>query len=596
MSLVLQAHSLGYSAGRRVLFDGLDLVIGSDDRLGLVGYNGCGKSTLLNMLAGDLAADRGHISRSRGLKLARVEQFLPAAMVELSLREALAEQVDAAESWRADVELSRLGFTQSQMAQSIATLSGGQLNRLMLARALVSDPQLILLDEPTNHLDLATLALFEQVLASFSGALLIVSHDRAFLDRLCPTTLVMRDQKLYRFELGYTAAREELARMDVAAAERRASQDKKISQVRASAKRLAEWGSVYDNESLARRAKSMFKRVERMEEEATFVSSGSPLDLELSVGGSKGKRMLTLEDLEVQVPGKLLFKVAECVLRPGERIALLGHNGVGKTTLIKSILEQLALVENADARAGASSTSIRVSPQARLGYYDQELASFTDNAGADSAASSDQTLFEFVGRDIKRDDQGVVTALVAAGFEFEAHTTKVSSLSGGERARALFARLSMLKPNLLILDEPTNHIDIEGREQLEQQLLESDAAVLFTSHDREFVRTIAQRFWIVENGQLLEEVSADQFFARAAEGFGDETAAPAQQASDIQDADIQNTNEIDTADEDQLLERIDQLETLLAEDLARKEKFQKPKLQTAWRTELATLNARLDLL
>jgi len=154
----------------------------------------------------------------------------------------------------------------------------------------------------------------------------------------------------------------------------------------------------------------------------------------------------------------------------------------------------------------------------------------------------------------------------------------------------------MLKPNLLILDEPTNHIDIEGREQLEQQLLESDAAVLFTSHDREFVRTIAQRFWIVENGQMLEEVSADQFFARAAEGFGDETAAPAQQASDIQDADIQNTNEFDTADEDQLLERIDQLETLLAEDLARKEKFQKPKLQTAWRTELATLNARLDLL
>jgi len=380
MSLVLQAHSLGYSAGRRVLFDGLDLVIGSGDRLGLVGYNGCGKSTLLNMLAGDLAADRGHISRSRGLKLARVEQFLPAAMFELSLREALAEQVDAAESWRADVELSRLGFTQGQMAQSIATLSGGQLNRLMLARALVSDPQLILLDEPTNHLDLATLALFEQVLASFSGALLIVSHDRAFLDRLCPTTLVMRDQKLYRFELGYTAAREELARMDVAAAERRASQDKKISQVRASAKRLAEWGSVYDNESLARRAKSMFKRVERMEEEATFVSSGSPLDLELSVGGSKGKRMLTLEDLEVQVPGKLLFKVAECVMRPGERIALLGHNGVGKTTLIKSILEQLALVESADARARASSTSIRVSPQARLGYYDQELASFTDNA------------------------------------------------------------------------------------------------------------------------------------------------------------------------------------------------------------------------
>lgn len=595
MSLVLQAHSLGYSAGRRMLFKGLDLAIDSSDRLGLVGYNGCGKSTLLNILAGELAADQGHISRSRGLKLARVEQFLPEEMFSMSLREALASQVDADESWRADVELSRLGFSESQMLQSVKSLSGGQLNRLMLARALVSEPQLMLLDEPTNHLDLATLALFEQVLAEFPGALLIVSHDRTFLDQLCPTTLVMRDQKLYRFELGYTAAREELLRMDVAAAARRSAEDKKIAQVRASAKRLAEWGNVYDNESLARRAKSMFKRVERMEDQATFVSDGSPLDLELSVGGSRGKRMITLEDLKVRVPGRLLFEVDECFLRPGERIALLGHNGVGKTTLIKAILEQLTALESTDPRPELLTDSIRVSPQARLGYYDQELASFSDGAGADKAASGGQSLFEFVGRDIKRDDQGVVSALVAAGFEFEAHRTPVSKLSGGERARALFARLSMLKPNLLILDEPTNHIDIEGREQLEQQLLVSDAAVLFTSHDREFVRRIAQRFWIVEEGRLIEEVSADQFFARAAEGFG---AEPASAADDelVITAEQEESSAPVLDDEDRLLERIETLETLLSDDLARKEKFQKPKLQKAWRSELATLNARLDLL
>jgi len=599
MSLVLQAHSLGYSAGRRLLFDGLNLAIGSTDRLGLVGYNGCGKSTLLNLLAGELAPDRGHIQLSRGLKLARVEQFLPQTMFSLSLREALAEQVDPAESWRADVELSRLGFTAEQMTQSIESLSGGQLNRLMLARALVSDPQLILLDEPTNHLDLATLALFEQVLAGFAGALLIVSHDRAFLDQLCPTTLVMRDQKLYRFELGYSAAREELARMDVAAAERRSTQDKKISQVRASAKRLAEWGHVYDNETLARRAKSMFKRAERMEQQSTFVSAGSPLDLELSVGGSKGKRMLTLEDLEVRVPGRLLFQVEECFLRPGERIALLGHNGVGKTTLIKAVLDQLALLESPDSAAeatpGSLSESIRVSPQARLGYYDQELASFTDETGAKKPGDRSQTLFEFVGHNVKRDDQGVVSALVAAGFEFEAHATPVSKLSGGERARALFARLSMLRPNLLILDEPTNHIDIDGREQLEAQLLAADAAVLFTSHDREFVRAIAQRYWIVENGRMTEEVSADAFFDRAAEGAG-AAADVAGNATASESTILQNSPKVSSDDEDHLLERIDQLETLLAEDLARKQKFQKPKLQASWRTELAMLNARLDLL
>jgi len=595
MSLVLQAHSLGYSAGRRALFNGLDLAISSGDRLGLVGHNGCGKSTLLNLLAGEISAERGHITRARGLRLARVEQFLPEDLNSVSLRVAATGELESDEAWRADVELSRLGFLPGQMEQTVNTLSGGQLNRLMLARALVSEPQLILLDEPTNHLDLATLALFEQVLAGFSGALLIVSHDRAFLDQLCPTTLIMRDQKLYRFELGYTDAREELERMDVAAAARRSSEEKKIAQVRASAKRLAEWGNVYDNEDLARRAKSMFKRVERMEEQRTFVSSGSPLDLELSVGGSKGKRMLTLENLEVRVPNRLLFKVAECFMRPGERIALLGHNGVGKTTLIKAILEQLEALEDVDPNPELLTESIRVSPQARLGYYDQELASFSNSKGADQTTTGDQTLFEFVGRDIKRDDQGIVSALVAAGFEFEAHRTSVSQLSGGERARALFARLSMLKPNLLILDEPTNHIDIEGREQLEQQLLASDAALLFTSHDREFVRRIAQRFWIVEEGRLIEEMSADNFFTRAAEGFSAESApAVRNQPEFLADDDQLNESNID--DEDQLLERIDALETLLSEDLARKEKFQKPKLQEAWRTELAALNARLDLL
>ena len=325
------------------------------------------------------------------------------------------------------------------------------------------------------------------------------------------------------------------------------------------------------------------------------MSSGSPLDLELSVGGSKGKRMLTLENLAVRVPDRLLFIVDECFMRPGERIALLGHNGVGKTTLIKAILDKMAALESTDPQAELLTDSIRVSPQARLGYYDQELAGFTESKGVNKSASGVQTLFEFVGRDVKRDDQGVVSALVAAGFEFEAHRTPVSQLSGGERARALFARLSMLKPNLLILDEPTNHIDIEGREQLEAQLLVSDAAVLFTSHDREFVRRIAQRYWIVEGGRLIEEVSADRFFARAAEGFGAEPA-PAVDGDPAITADQNESSEPPLEDEDQLLERIDTLETLLSEDLARKQKFQKPKLQEAWRAELATLNARLDLL
>lgn len=575
MSIVLQAHSLTYSAGRRRLFSGLDLAVSTGDRLGLVGFNGCGKSTLLAMLAGQLEADSGHITRARNLRLAQVEQFLPAELLTKTLHAVVAAQVAADDEWRADAQLSRLGFTQAQMQQRLDSLSGGQLNRLMLARALVQEPQLLLLDEPTNHLDLATLALFESVLGEFRGGLVLVSHDRTFLDLLCPVTLLLRDQKIYRFDLPYSRAREELLRMDAAAAARNAAEEKKISQVRSSAKRMAEWGRTYDNADLAKRAKSMFRRVERMEEDRTFVSKGSPLDLALTVGSSKGKRMLTLANLEVRVPGKLLFTAKECFLRPGERIALLGHNGVGKTTLIKLILEQLA------EEVAVVSEEIRTSPQARLGYYDQEL----------NAVSSNDSLFEFVARDIKRDDQGIVSALVAAGFEFEAHATPVKSMSGGERARALFARLSLLKPNLLILDEPTNHIDIDGREQLESQLLTSSAAVLFTSHDREFVQAIAQRFWIIEDGVLREELAPDDFFQRAAAGFeqvSDEATTvfstdPAQEP--LREAIL---------DEDFLLERIDALETLLAEDEARKAKFQKPLSQEEWRTELGVLNEQLD--
>ena len=594
MSIVLQAHSLTYSAGRRLLFSGLDLVVNSGDRLGLVGYNGCGKSTLLNMLVGDLEADAGHITRARNLVLARVEQFLPSELAGQSLLAVVSAQLPIDEAWRANAMLAQLGFSDAQMAQHLESLSGGQLNRLMLARALVQEPQLLLLDEPTNHLDLATLALFENVLGAFRGALVMVSHDRAFLDLLCPTTLLLRDQRAYRFELPYSDARAELQRMDLAAAERRASEEKKISQAKASAKRIADWGRTYDNESFARQAKSMFKRVERMEADRTFVSKGSPLDLELSVGGSKGKRMLTLENLAVAVPGKKLFSVAECFLRPGERIALLGHNGVGKTTLIKPILQQL---QDDDAVASGReqfSDYIRVSPQAKLGYYDQELSSV-------SASDDEKTsLFEFVANDIKREDQGIVQALVAAGFEFEAHNTPVSSLSGGERARALFARLSLLRPNLLILDEPTNHVDIDGREQLEAQLLASDAAVLFTSHDREFVRTIAERYWIIENGKLQEQVTPDDFFVRAANSFAQQKNEPAAVTESVDSAVKTGGGEAalsaDDEDEYALLEAIEELEAKLAADEARKEKFQKPKMQQEWRVTLKKLHAQLDAL
>ncbi len=569
MSILLQAHTLGYSAGTRVLFQDLDLAVSSGDRLGLVGHNGCGKTTLLDLLAKAIEPDVGHITHARGLRFARVEQFLPIKIQRTDMLSAAAESCAVDEQWRAAAELSSLGFSEAQHLQPVESLSGGQLNRLMLARALVQQPDLLLLDEPSNHLDIATLRMFEDVLVDYRGAFLLVSHDRAFLDRLARTTIVLRDKRSYRFELPYSQARTELARMDTAAAARRGAQEKKINQLKTSAKRMADWGRTYDNEDLARRAKSMFRRVDRLESERTFVTAGSPLDLELAVGSSRGDRIVTLENFSVEVPGRRLFHIDEVFLRPGERVVLLGNNGTGKTTLIRALVNTFA-----QQKDGATDAQIRFSPQAQLGYYDQEL----------QQASTDLSLFDFVARDIAREDQAIVQTLVAAGFAFAAHTTPISVLSGGERARALFVRLSLARPNFLILDEPTNHIDIEGREQLEAQLLASTAAVLFTSHDRTFVQALAQRFLIIEDGKLREYQDADKFFTGALNSK--EQVEPKEQAQ------IPSSRE--TSDEDALLERIEELEAKLAADVARKPKFQKPQLQLQWRTELAELYERLD--
>lgn len=567
---------MSYSAGRRQLFEGLDLAIGRGERLALVGHNGVGKTTLLDLLAGEREPDSGHFTRRRGLRLSRVEQFLPPSIAELSVEQAVASECGTDTAWRAAVVLTDLGFTAAQLAQAVAGLSGGQLNRLMLARALVSEPELLLLDEPTNHLDLATLRVYEEMLASHTGAIVVVSHDRTFLDTVTKATAVLRDGQIYRFELPFSAARGELARMDLAAAERRAAEEKKIEQLRGSAKRMAEWGRTYDNEDLARRAKSMLRRVARLEEQRTFVSRGSPLDLELGLGASRGNRVLTLDQTVVSVPGRELFRTDEVFLRPGERVALLGHNGVGKTTLIRRIVDQCEAL----AREEPSDPTIRLSPQTQLGYYDQEL----------QQASGSQSLFQFVAADIPRDDQGIVGALIAAGFAFEAHATPMAKLSGGERARALFVRLSLQRPNFLILDEPTNHIDVDGREQLEEQLFASNAAVLFTSHDRAFVRALAQRVLVIESSRLIEYPDPERFFTSAQ--VGDPGVAVPDAPSDV-------SSPVDalaavTAEEDALLERIDWLETKLRADEARKPKFQKPELQRAWREELARLYPQLD--
>jgi ATP-binding cassette, subfamily F, member 3 len=583
MKIMMQAMSLSHAAGDKTLFTGLDLAIHDGDRLALVGHNGCGKTTLLDLLDGDTVPDSGDVQRRRGLTVSRVEQFLPDELAARAALDAVADRGGRDTRWRAEAMLADFGFGPGEYALPVGALSGGQQNRLMFARALMTEPDLLLLDEPTNHLDLATLVTFERILDAFDGAFLLVSHDRAFLDAVTRQTLFLRDGRLYRFAMPYSAARLAFQEMDAASARARQAEEARIEALRQSAKRLAEWGRNYDNEKFARRARSMERRVERLEAEKTFVSDGSPLNLALQLGDTRSRQVLAVEGLNVGVGERRLFAVDELVIRPGERVALLGDNGVGKSTFIRRLVETHRLTQGAGTPAAAADADrrIRFSPQITLGYYDQEL----------DQVSGAESLMEFAVRRSRRDEKSIRNALIHAGFGFNDHGRIVGELSGGERARLLFLVLSLDAPNFLIMDEPTNHIDIDGKEQLEAQLLDGGASLLITSHDRHFLTAVANRFLWIRDGAMVEITDPTEFFhatGRSSAASEGDAADSAGGARALPDAAVAAAGEPDAT-----LARIVELEALLDADRARKPRHQKPALQAAWSRELETLYQRL---
>ena len=279
--------------------------------------------------------------------------------------------------------------------------------------------------------------------------------------------------------------------------------------------------------------------------------------------------MLHIENQEILSPGEdpvPLFHIEEFFIRPGDRIALLGHNGVGKTTLIKLIMNQYANDKSGDF--------IKFNPQTDIGYYDQEINDL------DGTMNLMETLRA---RSHRGSEADYNTALINAGFPYKDMTKKVAVLSGGEKARLMFLIIKINQPNFLVLDEPTNHIDIQGRQQLEQQILTTRATLLVTSHDRRFIEHIADRYVLIQNKQLIEINSPETFYQT--------DSSPSMES--IHTKVDRQTEPVSVNDEDSILERIIELETLIAEDHARKSKFQKPKLQPNWHTELAHLNALL---
>lgn len=467
--------------------------------------------------------------------------------------------------WKAESLLAGMGFTMQETALTSATLSGGQHTRLLLARALISDPDLLLLDEPSNHLDLPTLLWLEQFLQNWSGSFVLVSHDRQLLDAVTNGSWILRDKTLHAFALPCTAARLALDAKDESDALRHKAEQKEIDRVTASARRLATWGKVYDNEDLSRKAKQMEKQVERLKETQTELTAGSPWTLTLRGDALRADRLLEMTHLGVPpAPGLPdLFTLDSARLKSGDRVAIVGRNGCGKSSLLKLIWRHFR-DEIADER-------LKRHPRVSPGYYDQTLHQLPDDAALLDALEP-----------FAPDPQTRKMALISAGFPWARHGQKVSTLSGGERSRLLFVGLTLARYSLLMLDEPTNHLDMEGKEALAETLQQFEGGVLLVSHDRQLISQSCNRFWLIEDGRLSEWHDAEAVFERLREDTGPVVPEASKAAS-----------KAPSSASDDLLERLVALETLLEEDLARKPKHQKPQLQAQWRKEIKVIEAQL---
>ncbi|OED43551.1 hypothetical protein AB833_03545 [Chromatiales bacterium (ex Bugula neritina AB1)] len=575
MTTLLNVLNVSFARGSNPLFENISFSLNSTDRIGLVGHNGSGKSSLLSLITGDSEPDEGEIRMPRGQRIALVEQFVPAELTQLTLINAvlaaLPEEQRTDCRYQADELLEQLGFSTSHSALPLHSLSGGQQNLALLARAILLQPELLLMDEPGNHMDVIALEYLQKyLLSNHSQPFLMISHDRELLNNCCNRTLFLRDHRVYNFDLPFDRAAQALAEHDVKAASARQAEEKEIKRLQASAKRLAVWGRTYDNEDLARKAKSMQKRVDRLKQEQTTVSRGSGLDLQLQTETLRTRSLVTIEKLQiVTLDGEhKLLDIDFQYIRPGDRIALLGRNGAGKSTTINRLVDAI----------GAGDERVRYNPNVIPGYYDQELDQFQCDRGR----------MDWLSDRSDAPDQRIKQVLLQNGVPYPDFDRPVDKLSGGECARLMFMLFQLNKPNFLILDEPTNHIDIAGRERLELQLIDSDATLLITSHDRRFIERVANRWWWIHNEQLQELNDLEEFYSVI------------KQEANPENEQISSTGPIQPAtanaamNEDEALARIEVLETLLKNDKARKARFQKPAKQQEWQRELAELWKELE--
>ncbi|MBU5466944.1 ABC-F family ATP-binding cassette domain-containing protein [Virgibacillus sp. MSJ-26] len=522
--IIMQLNGLSKAYGAEDILSNIKLEVKSKDRIAIVGRNGSGKSTLLKIMAGELSHDTGEIIRPKGVNTGYLSQHTDldsdetiwnemmtcfhhllkqekelrhleekmgeASSLSSSEYTQLLEEYDRKQqafernggyTYEADIKsvLSGLSFDSFDYDTHINTLSGGQKTRLALGKLLLKKPDLLILDEPTNHLDIDTLSWLEGYLASYPGAIVIVSHDRYFLDKTVSIVYEISRHKMKKYHGSYTKFLEQRAQ----------DYEKELKEYE---KQQVEINKMEDfiqrnlvRASTTKRAQSRRRKLEKMERIEKPLGSEGSVSFSFDINRRSGNDVLKLEDLSFQYKDDTdkLFHGLNLHINRGDRMALIGPNGVGKTTLLKVIL----------GRLDASSGVIQKGTNVQIGYYDQEQADLN---------SQKTVLDELWDGYPQINEADIRTVLGNFLFSGEDVLKHVSSLSGGEKARLALAKLKMQNSNLLILDEPTNHLDIDSKEVLEAALADFPGTIIFVSHDRYFINSIADHVVEMERDEF----------------------------------------------------------------------------------------------
>ena len=513
----ISLNKINKSYGFNNVLNNLSFDVKTNERIALIGSNGCGKTTTLKIIMGIESYDSGNISIRKESKIGYLTQMPPkeddnvsaksvylrgvqelidlenkiSDFVEnmssnekdIKLLDKLQEEfrISGGYSLKEKIEKIRNGFkiTNELLDREYNKLSGGEKTLINLASIILSNPDILLLDEPTNHLDIDTLEWFEEYLSSYNGTVVIISHDRYFLDRTVNKIIEIENGNANIYHGNYSYYLKESEKRLMIEFQNYKNQQKEIKALKEAIERYKVWGAKSDNPMFFRRAKAIETRLEKMEV-IEKPKTKSELRINLNVEDRTSNRVMVISNLDLKIGNKELLRNSHMEVYYKERVCLMGKNGAGKTTLIKNILNN-------------THDNIKLGTNIKIGYIPQEIR--FDN--------EDLTIYEHMRKIFVGSESELRSKLNQFYFTADNIDKKVKNLSGGEKVRLKLLELILKNANFLILDEPTNHIDIDTREILEESLLAYDGTILFISHDRYFINKIATKIVMIENKEMI---------------------------------------------------------------------------------------------